>query len=54
MDTEATFSSPFDVEGEYSFIKDDMSDIKEAEIIDLPADYYEEDEEFDQTNLFEE
>ncbi|MBR2578347.1 MAG: hypothetical protein IKE38_05375 [Erysipelotrichaceae bacterium] len=56
MDTEATFSSPFDVEGSYSFIKDDMSDIKEAEIIDLPEGYYEEedDDEYDQTNLFDE
>ena len=54
MDVESTFSSPLSVSGDYSFIKDDMSDIKEAEIIDLPSDYYEANEEEDyQVNLFE-
>lgn len=54
MDCDATFSSPLNVEGKYAFIKNDMSDIKEAEIIDLPKDYYSNDEEdFDQLNLFE-
>lgn len=54
MDAEATFSTPLDVNGDYSFYKNDMSDIKEAEIIDLPDNYLNnDDEEFDQVNLFE-
>lgn len=54
MDAEATFSMPLDVNGTYSFYKNDMSDIKEAEIIDLPDNYLNNDEEeFDQVNLFE-
>lgn len=54
MDPEATFSTPLDVNGDYSFYKNDMSDIKEAEIIDLPDNYLNnDDEEFDQVNLFE-
>lgn len=54
MDAEATFSTPLDVNGDYSFYKNDMSDIKEAEIIDLPDNYLNNDEEeFDQVNLFE-
>lgn len=54
MDAEATFSMPLDVNGDYSFYKNDMSDIKEAEIIDLPDNYLNNDEEeFDQVNLFE-
>ena len=54
MDAEATFSTPLDVNGDYSFYKNDMSDIKEVEIIDLPENYLNnDDEEFDQVNLFE-
>ena len=54
MDAEATFSMPLDVNGTYSFYKNDMSDIKEIEIIDLPDNYLNnDDEEFDQVNLFE-
>ncbi|MBQ3420017.1 MAG: DNA topoisomerase IV subunit A [Erysipelotrichaceae bacterium] len=54
MDAEATFSMPLDVNGSYSFYKNDMSDIKEVEIIDLPDNYLNnDDEEFDQVNLFE-
>ncbi len=54
MDAEATFSTPLDVNGDYSFYKNDMSDIKEVEIIDLPDNYLNNDEEeFDQVNLFE-
>lgn len=54
MDPEATFSMPLDVNGDYSFYKNDMSDIKEVEIIDLPENYLNnDDEEFDQVNLFE-
>lgn len=54
MDAEATFSTPLDVNGTYSFYKNDMSDIKEVEIIDLPDNYLNNDEEeFDQVNLFE-
>lgn len=54
MSSEATFSSPLNVDGTYSFVMDDMSDIEEAMIIDLPDNYFNsESEEFDQTNLFE-
>ena len=54
MDTEATFSMPLNVDGAYSFIKDDLQDIKEADIIDLPSDYLNDDnDEYDQVNLFE-
>ncbi|MBR3228215.1 MAG: hypothetical protein IKF68_06695, partial [Erysipelotrichaceae bacterium] len=54
MDTEATFSSPLNVDGHYSFVRDDMNDIEEVKIIDLPADYYRQEDDYDQTNLFEE
>ncbi len=54
MSLEATFSNPLDIKGEYSFIKDDLSDIEEAKMVDMPA-YYSQDkqeEEYTQTDLF--
>ena len=52
MDCESAFSSPiqFD-EASYYFIKDDMSDIEEALIIDVPEGYYQEEETDEQTSL---
>ena len=54
MDLDSAFSQPiqFD-ENSYYFIKDDMSDIEEAQIVDIPEGYYQEDLEEEQTNLFE-
>jgi len=54
MDAESTFSSPVSVKSPYSIIKDDMSDIIEAQIVDIPDGYFVKDEESEQTNLFEE
>jgi len=54
MDTESTFSNPCDIKYPYSIIKDDMSDIIEAQIVDIPEGYYVTDEESEQTNLFDE
>lgn len=55
MDLESAFSSPiqFD-EDSYYFVKDDMSDIEEVQIIDIPEGYYQEQDNEEQTNLFEE
>ena len=54
MDTESAFSSPIEFdESSYYFVKDDMSDIEEANIIDIPDGYFKEDESDEQTNLFE-
>jgi len=54
MDVESSFSNPLNISGEYGFIKDDMSDIKEVEIIDIPEGYFANEDENEQTNLFEE
>ena len=54
MDVESTFSNPLIVDGTYSFVKDDMSDIKDVEIIDIPEGYFTNDDEVEQTNLFDE
>ena len=55
MDTESAFSSPISFDDKsYFFIKDDMSDIEEARIIDIPEGYYQEENDEEQTNLFEE
>ncbi|MDO4500959.1 MAG: DNA topoisomerase IV subunit A [Erysipelotrichaceae bacterium] len=54
MSVEATFSSPLDINAPYSYIRDDMSDIEEAVIVDIPDGYFSsENEEFNQTNLFD-
>ena len=53
MSLDSSFSMPLDINN-YAFIKDDMSDIKEVKIIDLPSSYSQNDvvEEFVQTDLF--
>ena len=54
MDLESAFSTPikFD-EDSYYFVKDDMSDIEEVRIVDIPEGYYQEDA-VEQTELIEE
>ena len=54
MDMEQSFSMPLDLKDSYFCIKKDLSDIFEAEIVDLPASYYDNKEESDeQTSLFD-
>ena len=51
MDVNSSFSIPLQLNN-YFFIKKDMSDILEAEIVDIPADYYDSQDENTQTTLF--
>ena len=51
MDINSSFSIPLQLNN-YFFIKKDMSDILEAEIVDIPADYYDSQDENTQTTLF--
>ena len=53
MDTEQSFSSPMDLNDGYFFVKKDMSDIFDAEIVDIPEGYYVSTEEDEQTSLFD-
>lgn len=53
MEVEQSFSNPLEISGEYFFVKKDMSDIYDAEIIDIPEGYYISEEEEEQTSLFE-
>ena len=55
MSVDATFSNPIKVNDNFSFIKDDMSDIPVVEMVSIPDSYYkqeEEKEEYTQTDLF--
>lgn len=52
MDVNSSFSIPLDL-NDYFFVKKDMSDIYEAEIVDIPAAYYQTEQEDKQTSLFE-
>ncbi len=51
MDVNSSFSIPLQLNN-YFFIKKDMSDILEAEIVDIPANYYDSQDENTQTTLF--
>ena len=51
MDINSSFSIPLQLNN-YFFIKKDMSDILEAEIVDIPTDYYDSQDENTQTTLF--
>ncbi len=51
MDVNSSFSIPLQLNN-YFFIKKDMSDILEAEIVDIPSDYYDSQDENTQTTLF--
>ena len=53
MELEQSFSNPIDIKGNYFFVKKDMSDILEAEIIDIPEGYYQDDDDSEQTSLFD-
>ena len=54
MDTESAFSNPIEFDDDsYYFVKDDMSDIEEVKIIDIPDGYYAEESSDEQTNLFD-
>ena len=53
MELEQSFSNPLNIKGNYFFVKKDMSDIAEAEIIDIPEGYYQEDSDTTQTSLFD-
>ena len=54
MDIEQSFSSPVAIDGNYSFVKKDMSDIFDVDIVDFPEGYLSEnDSEEEQTSLFE-
>ena len=53
MDTEQSFSLPLNQLDSYFFVKKDMSDIQDVEIIDIPEGYYVIDQEDEQTSLFD-
>jgi len=54
MDLESSFSSPLKTSDDYFFVKKDMSDIEDVEIIDIPDGYYAENEDVsEQTSLFD-
>ena len=53
MELEQSFSSPLELDQSYFFVKKDMSDIYDVEIIDIPEGYYVSEEEDEQTSLFE-
>ena len=53
MELDSSFSNPVKTTENYFFIKKDMSDIEEANIVDIPEGYYESDDDNEQTSLFE-
>lgn len=54
MSCEQSFSNPLNLNEDYYFIKKDLSDIEAVKIIDIPKDYYQNNEEdLTQTSLFE-
>ncbi len=54
MDLEQSFSSPLDLSDSYFCISKDMTDIFDAEIVDIPEDYFSNnEEESEQTSLFD-
>ena len=53
MDTDKSFSSPLNLKGDYFYVKKNMSDIIDVAIIDLPDDYYMNENEAEQTSLFD-
>ncbi|MBQ3296017.1 MAG: DNA topoisomerase IV subunit A [Erysipelotrichaceae bacterium] len=53
MDVEQSFSLPMDQLDSYFFVKKDMSDIQDVEIIDIPEGYYVSEQEDEQTTLFD-
>ncbi|MBQ1566486.1 MAG: DNA topoisomerase IV subunit A [Erysipelotrichaceae bacterium] len=53
MDVEQSFSLPLNQLDAYFFVKKDMSDIQDVEIIDIPEGYYVNEQEDEQTSLFD-
>ena len=53
MDSEQTFSTPIKSSENYYFVKKDMSDILDVEIVDIPDGYYDSSSEDEQTTLFD-
>lgn len=55
MDLEQSFSNPVSIKSNYFFVKKDMSDIKEVEIVDIPEGYYDSKDQMEdeQTSLFD-
>ena len=54
MVLDSTFSSPIDVKVGYSYVKKDMSDILDVDIIDFPEGYLQDSSnESEQTSLFD-
>ena len=53
MDVEQSFSLPLNQLDTYFFVKKDMSDIQDVEIIDIPEGYYVNEQEDEQTSLFD-
>ena len=53
MDLDSSFSNPISLKPGYFFVKKDMSDIEDVQIIDIPEDYYANQEDNEQTSLFE-
>lgn len=53
METEQSFSLPLNQLNDYFYIKKDMSDIEDVEIIDIPEGYFDNKNEEEQTSLFD-
>ena len=53
MDIDSSFSTPISISSDYFFVKKDMSDIEDVTIIDIPEGYYNQQEDNEQTSLFE-
>ena len=53
MDLDSSFSTPLKTSDSYFFIKKDMSDIDDVQIIDIPEGYYENSDDDEQTSLFD-
>ena len=53
MDLDSSFSAPLDTPDGYFFVKKDMSDIPDVQIVDVPEGYYVSEDDNEQTSLFE-
>ena len=53
MDLDSSFSTPVSTPDNYFFVKKDMSDIQDVDIIDIPDGYYAADNDDEQTSLFD-
>ncbi|MBQ6493910.1 MAG: DNA topoisomerase IV subunit A [Erysipelotrichaceae bacterium] len=53
MELEQSFSTPLSLDEGFFFVRKDMSDITDVEIVDIPEGYYISDQEEEQTSLFD-